>query len=69
MIEPHVWYDVKDAESAPALSCYRLKLYLIDDRIIDGYYYDHRLWHEDKDVTSWTDAWMIDTDGEVPHAN
>ena len=65
------WYDKAQAEDfKKILSCYRLSLYTVDDRILKGYYYQGKFYNEnDKDITPWVEAWMIPQEGERVRVN
>ena len=64
------WYSKEQAEGVPSLSCYALKLYTVDDRILDGFYYKGKFYNKnDMDITSWIEAWLIPQKGEQVHMN
>jgi hypothetical protein len=67
-LQGFTWYGKEQAEDyKKILSCYQLKLYIVDDRILDGFYYNGKFYNEDDaDITSWVEAWMIPQHGENP---
>lgn len=64
------WYNKEQAKDFSVLPCYPLKLYTVDDRIIDGFYYNGNFYNRnDEEVTAWIEAWMIQQNGEEIHIN
>ena len=64
-----VWYPLRMARECKILSCYALKLRLINDEIYDGYYYCGRFYVGQEEVTDFLVEWMIPYEGESVSAN
>lgn len=71
-LQGYHWYEKEEAESfKKILSCYTLKLNLVDNNQVDGYYYQGKFYSypSNSDVTAWVDAWMIPQKGEKVHTD
>ena len=64
IIQSNVWYD----KTITPPSTYTL---LLSDGVetCPGYYYNHRFYVEDIDVTNEVKQWCIPEQGEEPHLN
>ena len=64
-LQGFTWYGKEQAEDYKILSCYQLKLYTVDNMILDGFYYNGKFYNkDDADITAWVEAWMIPQYGE-----
>ena len=70
-LQGNIWYDKARAEDYKTiLSCYSLKLYTVDDRILDGFYFQGKFYNDiDADITAWVEGWMIPQEEEKVNLN